>query len=284
MSGYARMYQLQTRTIQQMMSYVILTQDNKCIVIDGGNTGDADFLLEFLKEKTESEKPVIDAWFFTHVHSDHVNAFVALVNSRMDEFFVRKILFNFPSRELVAAYDYTDATVLTMDEFYKAVAKLSDTEVVVLKNNDRFSIGDVTFEVLLVHDESFLRNSNVVNNSCSVIRMEVEGQTVLFLGDAGVEQGKVLLEKYGVDLSSDFVQMAHHGQNGVTKEVYEAIKPKVCLWPTPLWLYNNDIGNGYGSGPWQTLIVREWMQELDVRHHYIDKDGTHEIVFPFRFD
>jgi hypothetical protein len=129
-----------------------------------------------------------------------------------------------------------------------------------------------------------MRNSNVVNNSCSIIRMEVEGQTVLFLGDAGVEQGKVLLEKHGEELRSDFVQMAHHGQNGVTKEVYEAIKPKACLWPTPLWLYDNDIGKGYGSGPWQTLVVRDWMQELGVKHHFIDKDGTHEIVLPFVFD
>ena len=163
------------------------------------------------------------------MHSDHVNAFVTLVNSKMDEFFVNKVLYNFPDRELVSQYDYTDSTVLTMDEFYKAVEKLSDTEVVILQNGDKFSFGDVHFEVLLVYDESFMRNSNVVNNSCSIIRMEVEGQTVLFLGDAGVEQGKVLLEKHGEELRSDFVQMAHHGQNGVTKEVYEAIKPKACL-------------------------------------------------------
>jgi beta-lactamase superfamily II metal-dependent hydrolase len=279
-----KMYQLQTRTTQQMMSYVIITRENRCIVIDGGNAGDADYLLEFLKDKTNSEKVNIDAWFFTHVHSDHVNAFVTLVNSKMDEFFVNKVLYNFPDRELVSQYDYTDSTVLTMDEFYKAVEKLSDTEVVILQNGDKFSFGDVHFEVLLVYDESFMRNSNVVNNSCSIIRMEVEGQTVLFLGDAGVEQGKVLLEKHGEELRSDFVQMAHHGQNGVTKEVYEAIKPKACLWPTPLWLYDNDIGKGYGSGPWQTLVVRDWMQELGVKHHFIDKDGTHEIVLPFVFD
>ncbi len=278
-----KMYQLQTRTIQQMMSYVIITRENRCIVIDGGNTGDADYLLEFLKDKTNSEKVNIDAWFFSHVHSDHVNAFVALANSRRDEFCVKKVLFNFPSRELVAEYDYTDSTVLTMDEFYKAVEEL-DTEVVILQNKDEYFFGDVRFEVLLVNDESFMRNSNVVNNSCSIVRMEVEEQTVLFLGDAGVEQGRTLLDMYGEKLRSDFVQMAHHGQNGVEKEVYEAIKPKACLWPTPLWLYDNDIGNGYGSGPWQTLTVREWMQELGVKHHFIDKDGNHEIVFPFQFD
>ena len=51
-----KMYQLQTKTTQQMMSYVIITRENRCIVIDGGNAGDADYLLEFLKDKTNSEK------------------------------------------------------------------------------------------------------------------------------------------------------------------------------------------------------------------------------------
>ncbi len=38
--------------------------------------------------------------------------------------------------------------------------------------------------------------------------------------------------------------MAHHGQAGATKQLYEAIAPKICLWPTPEWLWNNDAGNG----------------------------------------
>ena len=30
--------------------------------------------------------------------------------------------------------------------------------------------------------------------------------------------------------------------------------------------------------------VREWMEELGVKHHYVDMDGLHEIRFPFKFD
>lgn len=280
------LYQLPTQTPQQMMSYVIITKGGHCIVIDGGNKGDADFLLKFVKEKTKMQKPVIDAWIFSHVHSDHVNAFISLANIKRDEFTVKKIYYNFPGRDFIAKYDYTDSTVLTMDDFHAAVDKLEGTEVVIPKNNDKFTIGDVEFEVLMVQDEEaeFMKNSNVVNNSSMIFRMTVENQTVLFLGDSGVQQGNELLKIHGDSLKSDMVQMAHHGQNGVTREVYEAINPSACLWPTPKWLYENDNGGGFNSGPWKTLEVRDWMDELGVKHHFVDMDGLHEIRFPFKFE
>ena len=68
--------------------------------------------------------------------------------------------------------------------------------------------------------------------------------------------------------------MAHHGQGGVTREVYEAISPSVCLWDTPDWLWDNNSGGGYNSGPWKTLEVRAWMEELGAIEHYVIKDGT----------
>ena len=280
------LYQLPTQTPQQMMSYVIITKEGNCIVIDGGNTGDSDYLLQFIKEKTKQKKPVIDAWFFSHVHSDHVNGFIRLVEMNRDEFTVKKVLYNFPRREFINRYDYSNATVGTLDSFNNAIEKLKDTEVVTLQKGDKFSVGSAEFEVLLVQDEEagFMKNSNVVNNSNAIFRMTVEGQTVLFLGDAGVEQGNALLEEYGDELKSDMVQMAHHGQNGVNENVYKAINPRVCLWPTPDWLYDNNNGGGYDSGPWKTIVVREWMEDLGVKHHFVDKDGLHEIKFPFELD
>ena len=74
--------------------------------------------------------------------------------------------------------------------------------------------------------------------------------------------------------------MAHHGQAGASKELYEAISPKICLWPTPKWLWNNDSGMGENSGPWKTLETRTWMEELKVEKNYIAKDGN--IVIKIR--
>ena len=117
-----------------------------------------------------------------------------------------------------------------------------------------------------------------------MFRLTLGGQTVLFLGDLGIEAGEKLLSLYGDELKSDFVQMAHHGQNGVDKSVYQAVAPKGCLWCAPLWLWENDAGKGYDTHTFQTVIVRGWMSELRVKRHFVNKDGDHIIPLPFDFD
>ena len=106
--------------------------------------------------------------------------------------------------------------------------------------------------------------------------MTLGGKTALFLADCGAEAGNKILAKYaGTDmLDCDICQMAHHGQQGVTKEFYEAVRPEICLWCAPRWLWENDAGKGFNTHVFKTVEVREWMQELGVKKNYIDMDGT----------
>jgi hypothetical protein len=76
-----------------------------------------------------------------------------------------------------------------------------------------------------------------------------------------------------------YVQMAHHGQAGVSREFYAAVQPRFAFWPTPLWLWDNNFGlRGPNTGTWKTLTVREWMKELGVEHNYVAGiEGTVQI-------
>ena len=78
-------------------------------------------------------------------------------------------------------------------------------------------------------------------------------------------------------MPSDYVQMAHHGQNGVGEAVYQKIQPKYCLWPTPKWLWDNDNGGGEDSGKYHTKEVRGWMERLPIQKHYRMFDGLQKI-------
>ena len=78
---------------------------------------------------------------------------------------------------------------------------------------------------------------------------------------------------------SDYTQLAHHGQNGVSEKFYQYIKPRRCLWATPEWLWNNDNGNGYDSGPYATVKTRQLMENFGVTEHFVGKDGITEILF-----
>ena len=106
-----------------------------------------------------------------------------------------------------------------------------------------------------------------------VIKFDTGNTTFLVLGDTGINSSKKLLETQKDKLKSDIVQMAHHGQQGATEELYKEINPRVCMWPTPTWLWNNDAGEGYNTGPWKTVETREWMEKLNVKENYVAKDG-----------
>ena len=73
--------------------------------------------------------------------------------------------------------------------------------------------------------------------------------------------------------------MAHHGQGGVTEEVYKAIKPRFAFWPTPDWLWENRkyLGGGnIGEGPFHTPKTAEWMKALGTKNIF---SFDHTIVF-----
>ena len=89
-------------------------------------------------------------------------------------------------------------------------------------------------------------------------------------GDMGVEGGRDAMKKLGSRLEHDIVFLAHHGQNGVDKDFYAAVKPEAAVWPLPSWLWDNRVTNGtYGSGHYRTNYTKCWMQDLGVKTNYV---------------
>ena len=127
-----------------------------------------------------------------------------------------------------------------------------------------------------------LPNHTHVQMMCYVLKTSTGKRIVIASGDLGTEGGQRLLELYGTQLKCDVLQMAHHGSFGVSKRVYAALFPAVCLWPAPDWLYDNDPGSGYNTGPWQTVTVRRWMEDFGAKISYslITWDGCYSAV-PF---
>jgi beta-lactamase superfamily II metal-dependent hydrolase len=98
-----------------------------------------------------------------------------------------------------------------------------------------FRLTGPILKYLGVTNESITQNP--YNNSSMVIKVWDKEKSILFLSDAGVEAGDLLLNgPYRKDLDCDYLQMAHHGQRGVSKAFYRTIHFKACLWPTPTWV------------------------------------------------
>lgn len=270
------MYQL--NDYSQMMSYVIKTKEGKLIVVDGGYDRNAVDIVNKAKELSGQEVPVIEAWIQTHCHCDHCDAFSHIILNTPDMLDIKHVYHNFLKGDIIKTYETN--SYVTHEKFYAALATMPAEKITVVQPGDTITVGSVRFDVLLVPDESI--TYNVINESSVVYLMHVEGQKVIFLGDLGQKSGYRLKETHP-DLKCDMVQMAHHGSNGVDFEIYTWLEPKACLWTTPIWLWNNNQGKGYNTGPWETIRLYEHMKSLGVEKHYICKDGVQEIFFPMEF-
>ncbi len=264
------LWQLPSQTPSQMLSYVIRTHNGKIVVIDGGMAGDAPYLKGFLAALGNR----VDAWYITHPHSDHIDALREILNHPGSPS-IGRIYASIGDDEWIRTLPQADdpADVFT---FEKAVRDAGKT-IIDLRLGQVTMIDGVKVEVLAVRNPEI--HMNPLNNSSVVLRMSDAAKSVLFLGDLGPEGGEKLLHgKYASRLHADYVQMAHHGQNGVDLPVYQVIKPTYCLWPTPIWLWDNNIGGkGKGTGPWKTLEVRKWMEDLHVKYSYVSAEGLVKI-------
>ncbi|MBR4726879.1 MAG: TIM barrel protein [Clostridia bacterium] len=245
-------------------SFIITTEDGKVIVIDGGHKTEADYFVEYLKAVTGQKKPHIDAWFLSHPHDDHCEVFLEIVEHRSRAVTFDKVYANFP--EDPAFYDSYDSWAVTIVSDYNRLLPTFADRAVSLTEGDVFRIGAAKFTVFYTFNSEW----KSCNEASAIMRMDLGGTSVMFTGDAGVNAGNYVVEKYGDSgqLDCDYCKMAHHGQDGVDRNFYEAVSPEVCLWPTPTWVYENTNGN------LKTLEVRAWMEELGVKKHYKSFEGS----------
>lgn len=78
-------------------------------------------------------------------------------------------------------------------------------------------------------------------------------------------------------VNCDYIQMSHHGQNGVSMDFYRKVKFRACLWPTPSWVYNNDAGGGFNTHTLTTMETRQTMDALHITEHYHSFEGLTRI-------
>lgn len=269
----ARLHMLKSLTDTINTSF-LLEHENKIIIVDGGFRSEAPYMYEYIK----SLGGKVDAWFLTHAHDDHVGCLLEILKQHPDVS-IGGIYYSFPSEEFATRGEPVQSDMSTA-ELYAHLTEFSDRRSVprvTVFSGDVFNFSGLTVRVLRTPNEQITRNP--INNSSVVYRLETNGSSLLFLGDLGVEGGAELLSNTPPSLlRADYVQMAHHGQGGVDKNVYEAIRPSYTFWCTPSWLWDNMGDRGYDTGVFKTVIVRGWMSSLgSVKRHYLMTEGTHII-------
>ena len=265
------LWQIPRQQPSQMMGYVYRADNGQTVVFDGGWDKEAPYLVDLIIRECDGK--VYD-WFLTHAHFDHCGAIGEIITRMPDAIKIGAVYRNFPELNWLLEYEKSSWAARIFDELnnYKGEIRAPNVDEV-------FQFGSTSIRCLNEYDLSL--TMNCINNSSICFRIDVGGKSILILGDLGREAGDRLAKLQGKEaLDCDFVQMAHHGQQGVNREFYELVDPSVCLWPTPDWLWeNNQGGKGPNTGPWKTLETRAWIEEMGITQNFVSKDGLVKLTF-----
>ncbi len=289
-NGKVEIYQLAPNTGWLMNSYVIKTANGKLIVIDGGADGGAGdggsghgssyTSVTYLPAALRAIAGVgangyfeVEAWFITHAHKDHYLELAKMLTeyNASSNYKINNFYFDIPEYGS-SAYpsgngDYTNEYGLRFRSCFDNYAAVNgiatsgdyydDLNGAVINAESiakglNITVDGVRFQILQTWA---LEDGGDVNSNSLVMKMYVGDTSFLWLADAASIAGARLISNYTTaELTSDYVQMAHHGQGGLTEAQYAAAgvtssnTSQKYLWPTPLWVWSNwseDNSSGY---------------------------------------
>ncbi len=267
-SGFT-MWQIPSHNNDIGNSYVFRTNKGRLIVMDRGKPVESYFLRGFLGAMGGE----VEAWFISHPHDDHMGALSDILRDSQ-ELRIRTIFHSRMPEAVIKAEPQYEAQCR---EFYTRLEAASDIKVIDIQQpGHTYTWDGMNLQILSVANNF---TTNPYNNSSMIMRVWDRRKSITFLGDAGIECGdKALNSPYGNRLDCDYLQMAHHGQRGCSEEFYKSIHFRACLWSTPIWVWNNDQGQGFNTGILKTCDTRLWMDRLGIKEHHVTcTDGIWQL-------
>ena len=267
------------------MSYVIRLTDGSFIVIDGGYNSDAEAnnLYAILSANNpNSGKPVIRAWFITHLHSDHTGGLIAFSKKHASDVTVEGFYYNFPGTDVAGERNEDLVKISDIKTVEMAMSAFGDAaKYRKIHSGMTFGFAGVSATVLGTHEDvkqSYYKGMTATtndftdgNDTSTVIKFTIGTQTLMILGDARMGMSDQLVYSYGASvLKSDMVQVSHHGFTGARDELYEAIDADVALWPMDVVSYASDKAD---YNPFKDYYYRDSISAND----YIRKNALETI-------
>lgn len=217
----------------QSLIYTISDWNNHFIIIDGGWKEDTDWLLKLIKDNGGK----VDVWILTHPHPDHIGAFNGVYASgvvKIDTIYAVPVDYEtYKSR----------AKWWDMFEIYDEFVTLTEEadNIVYLNEGDVIDLFGLKMEVFHSFDlKDLAEDGDPCNNGGMIFKLSAQQDSMLFLADVGGNHSEEILEKWGDKLKSDYVQMGHHGNGGMSETVYRVVNPKAAFFDAPESLMQNE--------------------------------------------
>lgn len=222
----------------QGMFYTIRNEyRDKLIVIDGGWSENTQKVRRVIKENGN----VVDAWFITHYHNDHVDAFNQIFADPQG--IDIKMVYDSPMDyeeylKIAQPWDFPDSYT----KYLEATEK-SD-KVTHLNSGDKLVIENLKFDILSSYGEAIETSgsTDIPNDASLVFKISGKKDSVLFCADCHSQvMADYLIRTYDKgQLNSEYVQLGHHGNNSFPTYFYDYVDPDVALFDAPEWLMTGE--------------------------------------------
>jgi len=270
-------------------SFVIQLKNGHFIVNDGGRAEDLPYLIEYLESLApKGEKPIIEAWMFSHPHNDHAGSFLGFEKNwtYAERIYVESIYMDKVNSDVATRQEVTGVQLGVLSESQKLHSTDGGhPEIYRPQAGQTYYFCDIKIEVmqtmLQVPESNWYRWTGNINEFSTWLMYTIDEQTFLNAGDADFGAMRAIMRTYDEeDFVMDIMAVQHHGIN-VHNEFSDFITVKTLLYPNmgTQGMYKTGVSWG---GSWQASEDRnDYLQEKALESIcYID--GTQVLTFPYK--
>lgn len=137
------------------------------------------------------------------------------------------VIENIKVKNIIIGYQYEETENF---KNFMEIVNSKNINLIIVESGDILKIDQYTkFEILApFKNEMILENS--INNNSVVAKLVFNEISMLFTGDIEEQAEKILVSKYGDNLKSDILKIAHHGSKTSSTEIFlNKVKPKIAL-------------------------------------------------------
>lgn len=214
--------------------YTISNPKQGLIVVDGGWVEDADYVREVIASLGNK----VDAWILTHPHQDHIGAFNAIYPDtqgiEIDNIYTVDMAAPDVCKKR-ASWDSIDT--------YNDFLSLNVANLKYVHSGDVLNICGLEFDIFSAYDDYVKELSkDYLNDGSMMFKVKGPSQSFLFCADVGHAVSDYLLDKWGDELKTDYLQMGHHGFGGLEDSFYKKVQPQIAFFDAPDWLMYDETG------------------------------------------
>lgn len=256
------------------MCLMIQCPDYSFFVVDSGHYfqfNDNDRIHKFMRDRTPSgQKIVINGWFITHAHTDHISKLMDFLKYNCDDVIIEGFYSNLIDPKYGVGCDWSSEEIQLSEKLFKALDNFNAPKYK-LHSGMRFTVRNLSFDVLYTHEDIYPKKADDYNDTSCALMLTVEGSKIFIPGDCSSLASEVIEARYNNSLKCDVVQVSHHGHIGLSAKLYELLGAKAAVFPITRIMFDEE---------YPKIEANRRLIEI-AEKYYITSDGTVCIPIPF---